>query len=51
MPTLPDFPITEKWPASHTERIQRYALATPNGVKVSIMLEETGACHAVKTAG
>jgi len=36
------FPITRKWPALHPERIQLYSLPTPNGVKVSIMLEETG---------
>jgi GST-like protein len=35
-------PITKKWPAQHPERIQLYSLPTPNGVKVSIMLEETG---------
>ena len=40
--TLADFPITQKWPAKHPERLQLYSLATPNGVKVSIMLEETG---------
>jgi GSH-dependent disulfide-bond oxidoreductase len=37
-----DFPITGKWPARHPDRIQLYSLPTPNGVKVSIMLEETG---------
>lgn len=37
-----DFPITRKWPARHPERLQLYSLPTPNGVKVSIMLEETG---------
>src|SRR5262245_53052672 len=37
-----DFPITKKWPAQHPDRIQLYSLPTPNGVKVSIMLEETG---------
>src|ERR1700754_2679613 len=37
-----DFPITQKWPARHPERIQLYSLPTPNGVKASIMLEETG---------
>src|SRR5438067_5367640 len=42
MSTLLDFKITEKWPPSHPERLQLYSLATPNGVKVSIMLEETG---------
>ncbi len=40
--TLSDFPITRKWPAQHPERIQLYSLNTPNGVKVSILLEETG---------
>ncbi len=35
-------PITRKWPAQHPERLQLYSLPTPNGVKVSIMLEETG---------
>ncbi len=40
--TLSSFPITRKWPAQHPERIQLYSLPTPNGVKVSIMLEETG---------
>jgi GST-like protein len=36
------FPVTKKWPARHPERLQLYSLPTPNGVKVSIMLEETG---------
>jgi GST-like protein len=40
--TLSDFPITRKWPARHPDRIQLYSLPTPNGVKISIMLEETG---------
>ncbi len=39
---LSQFPITRKWPARHPERIQLYSLPTPNGVKVSAMLEETG---------
>src|SRR3546814_5659144 len=34
--------MTRKWPAQHADRIQLYSLSTPNGVKVSIMLEETG---------
>lgn len=42
MTILSDFPITKKWPAQHPERIQLYSLPTPNGVKVSITLEETG---------
>jgi GST-like protein len=36
------FPITEKWPALHPDRIQLYSVPTPNGIKVSVMLEETG---------
>src|SRR6202789_3895771 len=42
MRTLDQFAITRKWPAAHPERIQLYSRPTPNGVKVSIMLEETG---------
>ena len=42
MSTLKDFPIVAKWPARHPDRLQLYSLPTPNGVKVSIMLEETG---------
>ncbi|MFW7340278.1 glutathione S-transferase N-terminal domain-containing protein [Pollutimonas sp. H1-120] len=42
MSDLSVFPITKKWPAQHPERIQLYSLPTPNGVKASIMLEETG---------
>jgi len=42
MTDLSAFPITKKWPAQYGERIQLYSLPTPNGVKVSIMLEETG---------
>ena len=42
MTDLSAFPITKKWPAQHPERIQLYSLPTPNGVKVSVMLEETG---------
>jgi GST-like protein len=42
MPDLSAFPITKRWPAKHPDRLQLYSLPTPNGVKVSIMLEETG---------
>ncbi|WP_313623339.1 glutathione binding-like protein [Achromobacter sp.] len=42
MSSLDAFPITKKWPAQHPDRIQLYSLTTPNGVKASIMLEETG---------
>jgi GST-like protein len=39
---LSDYPITKKWPAEQPDKIQLYSLPTPNGVKISIMLEETG---------
>ena len=42
MSALAAFPITRRWPPQHPDRIQLYSLPTPNGVKVSIMLEETG---------
>ena len=42
MPSLSSFPITKRWPAQHPDRLQLYSLPTPNGVKVSIMLEEIG---------
>ncbi len=42
MQALSDFPANRKWPAQHPDRIQLYSLPTPNGVKASIMLEETG---------
>jgi len=42
MTDLSTFPITRKWPPKHPDRLQLYSLPTPNGVKVSIMLEETG---------
>jgi len=42
MADLTGFPITRRWPAQFPDRLQLYSLNTPNGVKVSIMLEETG---------
>jgi GSH-dependent disulfide-bond oxidoreductase len=42
MTDLSAFPITARWPAQHPDRLQLYSLTTPNGVKISIMLEETG---------
>ena len=43
MPNTPvQHPIQSKWPAQHPERLQLYSLPTPNGVKESILLEETG---------
>jgi GST-like protein len=41
MTDLSAFPITKKWPAQHPDRLQLYSLPTPNGVKISIFLEET----------
>ena len=42
MSDLAAFPVTRKWPAQHPDRLQLYSVPTPNGVKVSVMLEETG---------
>ena len=42
MTDLSAFPVAKRWPAEHPDRLQLYSLPTPNGVKVSIMLEETG---------
>lgn len=41
-PTVADYPISQRWPARQPELIQLYSLGTPNGVKVSIALEELG---------
>jgi GST-like protein len=45
MADLSQFPITGRWPAQHPDRLQLYSVPTPNGVKVSIMLEETGLAY------
>jgi GST-like protein len=42
MTDLSSFAITKRWPAKHPDRLQLYSLPTPNGVKISIMLEEIG---------
>ena len=42
MADLSAFPITAKWPATNPDVLQLYSFPTPNGVKASIMLEETG---------
>ncbi len=39
---LSTFPITRRWPVQHPDCLQLYSINTPSGVKVSIMLEETG---------
>jgi len=45
MADLSGFPITKLWPAANPDVIQLYSFPTPNGVKVSIMLEETGLAY------
>ncbi len=42
MTDLSAFPVAARWPAKHPDRLQLYSWPTPNGVKASIMLEETG---------
>jgi GST-like protein len=42
MTDLSAFPITRKWPPRHPDRLQLYSVPSPNGVKISVMLEETG---------
>jgi GST-like protein len=42
MADLTRFAITRRWPAAHPDRLQLYSTPTPNGVKVSIALEEIG---------
>lgn len=45
MTALAQFPITQRWPARHPDRIQLYTLGTPNGRKVSVALEELGLAY------
>ncbi|MET0338796.1 MAG: glutathione S-transferase N-terminal domain-containing protein [Caulobacter sp.] len=45
MSDLSSFAITQRWPAQHPERLQLYSWPTPNGVKVSIALEELGLAY------
>ncbi|MEK1933523.1 MAG: glutathione S-transferase, partial [Pararhizobium sp.] len=42
MADLAAFPITTRWPTANPDIIQLYSLPTPNGVKISIALEELG---------
>ncbi len=37
-----DFPITQRWPAKHPDRLQLYSLTTPNGVKIAGPLNLAG---------
>ena len=45
MADLSVFPITRQYPPAHPDRLQLYSLPTPNGVKVSILLEELGLAY------
>jgi GST-like protein len=45
MTDLSAFPITKKWAPHYPDRLQLYSLPTPNGIKVSVMLEETGLAY------
>lgn len=45
MADLSAFPITRQYPATHPDRLQLYSWPTPNGVKVSILLEELGLAY------
>ncbi|MCV6596350.1 MAG: glutathione S-transferase N-terminal domain-containing protein [Mangrovicoccus sp.] len=44
-PALTDFPITARWPAQDPSVLQLYSFPTPNGVKISIALEELGLAY------
>ena len=45
MNDITSFAVTRKWSPRHPDRLQLYSLPTPNGVKISIMLEEIGLRH------
>ena len=40
--TPDEHPVSGRWPASDPSKLQYYGFPTPNGIKVSIMLEEIG---------
>ena len=42
MSFVTEHPINARWPAENPEILQLYSFPTPNGIKVSAMLEETG---------
>jgi len=42
MTALQTFPVAKRWPAKTPDLLQLYSFPTPNGVKVSIALEELG---------
>ncbi|RUZ31312.1 glutathione S-transferase, partial [Mesorhizobium sp. M7A.F.Ca.CA.001.15.1.1] len=45
MADLSAFPIATRWPAKHPDQLQLYSATTPNGVKISIALEELGLAY------
>lgn len=45
MTDLAAHPINGRWPAQNPERLQLYSWPTPNGIKVSAMLEECGLAY------
>lgn len=45
MADLSAFPISQRWPAQDPSVIQLYSFPTPNGVKISIALEELGLAY------
>ncbi len=42
---LENFEITGRWPATNKDAIQLYSVPTPNGIKISAMLEECGLAY------
>ncbi len=49
MSSFDQFPINAKWPAADTSVIQLYSFPTPNGIKVSLALEEMGLAYEAHT--
>lgn len=45
MASVLDHPITTAWPPQRPDVLQLYTLPTPNGIKVSVMLEEVGIAY------
>ena len=45
MSFITNHPINKRWPASDPSKLQLYSFPTPNGVKVSIALEEMGIAY------
>jgi GSH-dependent disulfide-bond oxidoreductase len=49
-----DHPVMRRWPPLHPHLLQLYSFPTPNGIKISAMLEETGLpyeAHTVRLDG